>query len=326
MCYSAQIWADFRKYERLGGKLDIGAFTRLAGWTKSKGSWIKQVPKAMRRAMMDPGNNALDAATIELARQAEAESIAQVETELAAQEQRLARAQATLASARPTKKAQNEVRVAGNKIAAARKKLLDLPLPPRVDGIDRIHPGDFAPVLIRDAESGARMVVPMRYRCRVPGWTAADELAKPGTYCARRDSLSTVWRRVFGVHHGIVAVRQFYERVQLHDHQQRALAPGETEQSIELLFTPHNGGDLFIACLWTYVEASGDEPGFYSFALITDHPPPEVALAGHDRCIMQIREEDIEDWLRPVGQSHAQLQAILDRGEAQRPYFDHEIC
>jgi len=45
MCYSAQIWVDFRKYERFGGKLNTKEFTKLAGWTKQKGSWVKVVPK-----------------------------------------------------------------------------------------------------------------------------------------------------------------------------------------------------------------------------------------------------------------------------------------
>lgn len=49
-----------------------------------------------------------------------------------------------------------------------------------------------APVLIRDVETGERKVVPMRYRCRLPGWTEADEVAKPGSYNARMDKLSTV--------------------------------------------------------------------------------------------------------------------------------------
>jgi hypothetical protein len=43
MCYSAQIWADFRKYERFGGKLNVKEFTKLAGWTKKKGTWVKVV-------------------------------------------------------------------------------------------------------------------------------------------------------------------------------------------------------------------------------------------------------------------------------------------
>ena len=60
MCYSAQIWADFRKYERYGGKLDLKEFTKLAGWTKKKGNWVKVIPKAMRRAMTDATSGVLD--------------------------------------------------------------------------------------------------------------------------------------------------------------------------------------------------------------------------------------------------------------------------
>ena len=65
-------------------------------------------------------------------------------------------------------------------------------------------------MLIHDPETGERMVVPMRYRCRLPGWTEADEIEKPGTYNARRDKLSTVWRKVFGYNHGIMVVDRFY--------------------------------------------------------------------------------------------------------------------
>lgn len=55
MCYSAQIWADYRKYERLGGTLDIKGYTALAGWTRKKGTWTKVVPKAMRHSMLGAG-------------------------------------------------------------------------------------------------------------------------------------------------------------------------------------------------------------------------------------------------------------------------------
>ena len=57
MCYSAQIWADFHKYQRLGGKLDIKSFMRLAGWTRSKGTWIKVLPKSMRRSVIKGGSS-----------------------------------------------------------------------------------------------------------------------------------------------------------------------------------------------------------------------------------------------------------------------------
>jgi hypothetical protein len=29
LCYSAQIWADFRKYERFGGTLDLREYVKL---------------------------------------------------------------------------------------------------------------------------------------------------------------------------------------------------------------------------------------------------------------------------------------------------------
>lgn len=323
MCYSAQIWADFRKYERFGGQLAIKEFTKLAGWTKKQGNWVKVVPKAMRRAMTDAASGVLDIGTVEMAREAEAEAIALIASEIGVQEARLVEANAKLASSKPTKKAETDRRVATNKIEAGKRKLEDLALPAPADGIDRIWPGHFAPVMIRDPETGERMVVPMRYRCRLPGWKEADEIEKPGTYNARRDKLSTVWRKVFGYNHGIMVVDRFYESVYLHNLQQRPLVPGEREQSVELLFTPSSGESLFVACLWTYVEAAGDDPGFYTFAAITDDPPIEVVEAGHDRCPVPIQEEDIEAWLNPRPNDYANLYAILDR--RVRPYYKHQV-
>ena len=323
MCYSAQIWADFRKYERFGGALDIKEFSKLGGWTRRKGTWVKVIPRAMRRAMTDATNSVLPMETVEIACAADQEAIALIAAEIGTQEARLAQANAKLASAKPTKSAENERRVATNKIAAGKQKLEDMAAPAPADGIDRMWPGQFAPVLIRDPDTGERKVVPMRYRCRLPGWTEADEVAKPGTYNARMDKLSTVWRRVFGYNHGIMVVDRFYESVHLHDLQQRSLAPGEREQNVELMFTPQPKQDLYIACLWTYVEGEGDEPGFYSLAAITTDPPPEVAAAGHDRCIVPIREENIDAWLNPDAKSLTAQLAILE--DRERPYYEHEV-
>lgn len=326
MCYSAQIWGDFKKYLRLGGVLNIKEFTRLAGWTRKKGTWVKVMPKAMRAAMEDDADGLIPPATSELARAAEVEAASQITTEIERLEERLAEAEAKLASPKPTKKAENDRRIASNKIVAAQKRLADLSGPAPADGVDRIWPGHFAPVLIRNPETGAREIVPMRYRCRLPGWSEADEVEKPGTYNARRDSLSTAWRRVFGVHHGVIGVHRFYESVLLNDLQGRALVPGEREQKVEIMFTPRTGEDLLVACLWTYTAEEGADQGFYSFAVITDHPPAEVASAGHDRCIVSLREDDLDAWLNPTTQAPAALQAILDRGEAVRPYFEHELA
>jgi len=167
------------------------------------------------------------------------------------------------------------------------------------------------------------MVVPMRYRCRLPGWTEAHEIEKPGTYNARRDKLSTVWRKVFGHNHGIMVVDRFYESVYLHDLQRRPLVPGEREQNVEIMFTPSTGEELLVACLWTYVEAAGENPGFYTFAAITDDPPLEVVEAGHDRCPDPIQEDDIDAWLNPDPNDGPSMYAILDR--RVRPFYAHQL-
>ncbi|MEJ0008890.1 MAG: SOS response-associated peptidase family protein [Steroidobacteraceae bacterium] len=59
-----------------------------------------------------------------------------------------------------------------------------------------------------------------------------------------------------------------------------------------------------------------------SFAAITDEPPPEVAAAGHDRMIVNLRPENVDRWLRPEGQSIDELQSLLS--ERQTPYYEHQ--
>ncbi|MFZ0871970.1 MAG: SOS response-associated peptidase family protein [Rhodanobacter sp.] len=120
-----------------------------------------------------------------------------------------------------------------------------------------------------------------------------------------------------------MVVDRFYESVYLHDLQHRPLVPGEREQNVEILFTPSTGENLFVACLWTYVEAAGDDPGFYNFAVITDDPPLEVVEAGHDRCPVPIREENIDAWLSPDPSNLTAAYAILD--DRVRPLYEHRL-
>jgi putative SOS response-associated peptidase YedK len=42
-----------------------------------------------------------------------------------------------------------------------------------------------------------------------------------------------------------------------------------------------------------------------------DEPPADVAAAGHDRCIINLRPEHVDAWLTPGGRSTEELQAIL---------------
>lgn len=177
MCYSAQIYSDFRKYQRLGGKLDIDAYVKLAGWTKAKGIWIKLVPKSTRIALLEVSEqpefqDEHGALLFHAVSDAEVSAIADLDAEVAKQEQRIADAEAKLASARPTKAAEKELSAAKKKRDDALEKIESEKRLVEPRETERIYPGHFAPVLIRDPATGERMVVPMRYRCRLPACLA----------------------------------------------------------------------------------------------------------------------------------------------------------
>jgi len=78
-----------------------------------------------------------------------------------------------------------------------------------------------------------------------------------------------------------------------------------------------------IACLYSeWTDPRGGSP-LLSFAAITDEPPAEVAAAGHDRMIINIKPENVDAWLKPEGRSLDELQKIL--GDRQAPYYEHEV-
>ena len=321
MCYSALVKADFRDYQRFGGQLDIHAFVKMFVDRGRTGDLLASVAKPLRNAFMKPRTEAEEqvrVAAIEAYRQA----AMQQESIIADQTERLLAAQAKLAT-KPTKTAANDARIAQNKIDAARAKLGLAEDRGEMIGWWRFYPGWYAPILLRDPATGERMVVPARFRCRVPGWTREDEKKKEGSYCARKDSLRTVWRKLFGSNHALIVASRFYESVDLHDLQRRELAPGERTVSQEISFTPKPEQEMLLACLWRYVEETPEEPGFYSFALITRDPPPEIAAAGHDRCVIPIRPENVDAWLHPdpghLGDQYAILEDPID------VYFQHEL-
>lgn len=79
---------------------------------------------------------------------------------------------------------------------------------------------------------------------------------------------------------------------------------------------------MLVACLWSHWQNAG-EPGLLSFAAITDEPPAEVAAAGHDRCIIPIKPENIAAWLNPDPANLDAQFAILD--DRERPYYEHRL-
>lgn len=321
MCYSAEVWADFHQYERMGGTLNIRAFDELFRALGRKGSFNKLVPRAVRDAFSQPRNKG-EQAVRDAVLDAYRASALVYEGIIAEQTERLAKAEAKLAK-KPTKTAANEKRVATAKIEAAKGKLVTLAEHAQADGWSRIWPGHYVPVLVRDPATGERSVIPMRYRARPIGWTKQDELEKPGCYNARKSSLKNVWRGIFGHTHGVVVASRFYESVLLHENQQRPLAPGEREQNIEIVFTPEPRQDMLLACIWRRVDAEGDDPAFYGFAAVTRDPPPEVLAAGHTRCIIPLRTKYLDAWLNPDPKNLAPMFAILD--DPIDAYYQHDL-
>ncbi len=80
---------------------------------------------------------------------------------------------------------------------------------------------------------------------------------------------------------------------------------------------------MLLACLWDRWEAPGEEPP-YSFAVVTDEPPPEVAATGHNRCPIPLKAENVERWLAPEGVDKATLYALLE--DRERPYYEHQLA
>ena len=49
----------------------------------------------------------------------------------------------------------------------------------------------------------------------------------------------------------------------------------------------------------------------------------EVAAAGHDRCIIPIKPENLDAWLDPKGDTSAMYRVLDDR---ERPYYKHRLA
>lgn len=229
------------------------------------------------------------------------------EQELFKQRKRLVDAERSLQT-KTTKKAQEDVRIATSKIEQLKDWLETLRRTEYQSRDARIYPGHYAPVLIwRDSQ---RVVVPMRYHCRPAGKPAFFDSKYPGTYNARRDNLEGYWKETFGQTHGVMIVTAFYENVE------------QDGKNVVLKFQPQTRQDMLVACLWSRWEGKDGEE-LYSFAAITDEPPEEVAAAGHDRCLIPLKAENIEAWLTPNGDL-PKAYAILD--DRERPFYEHRLA
>lgn len=324
MCYSAEVWTDYKKFQKHFPKIDVDIheFFRLFYDREHDPKARIKTPKGMDDAFAHSHGPEFADIRSEISAWNSAQA-SKFEKELFTQKQRLNAAERSIAEGKTTKKALEDQRIATDKIGKARTKLDDLRRTESKPRDNRIFPGTYAPVLIM--ENGRHVLRPMRYQCRPAGKPAFYDTKFPGTYNARRDNLTGFWKDLFGHTHGILPVTTFYENVSRHAAEHRELAPGEKEENVVLAFTPNPPDTMFVACLVSYwQDPKGKEPPLWSFAAITDEPPAEVAAAGHDRCIIQIAPEKIDAWLTPKGRTPNELQSILD--ERPRPFYEHRMA
>jgi len=305
MCYSAQVIQVVRKLHReLGIRLDYEEAFRL--FMRRLDDPSLAVSRGFEANFDNPSSDQerqIKAAIDEH----RSRTATKVEKDLFSQKTRLVNAERSLKE-KETKKAREDVRIATTKIETLTTKLSDLRRSETSPDDNRIFPMAYAGVIIK--QDGQNVLTPMRYFCRPAGKPAFYDKKFPGLYNARRDNLEKFWGEQFGHHHALMVVESFFENVRLHAMQHRELKVGEEAQNVVLQFTPEPAEPLLVACLWSH-WTDPKEPDVRGFAAITDEPPADVAAAGHDRCIVNLKPEHVEAWLAPEGRSTEELQAIL---------------
>src|SRR3984957_5445628 len=317
MCYSAQVVQMARKLSRqLGIRMDYGEGEHL--FFRRIEDHAINVSRGFEANFDEPANDQerrIKAAIDEH----RSKTATKIERDLFSQKTRLVNAERSLEE-KETKKAREEGRIATRKIATLSTNLPDMRSPDLKPDDDRIFPFVYTGVIVR--KDGQNLLTPMRYHCRPAGKPGSYDRQFPGLYNARRDNLERFWDEQFGSHHAIMVVESFFENVKLHTMQHRQIEAGEREQNVVLQFKPEPAQLMYVACLWSrWTDAK--EPGLRGFAAITDEPPADVAAAGHDRCIINLKPEHIEAWLTPDSRSRKELQDILS--DRAVPVYQHEV-
>jgi putative SOS response-associated peptidase YedK len=306
MCYSAKIVAEWKKYRRAYGvEISVEDYFDLF-WRRRMGEKIK-IPKGIDDGFAEP-ENAREREIKALIDEWRSTESTRLEQELFKQRRRLADAQRILAT-KPTKKAADDQRIASSKTDQILGWLEDLQRTTPAERDARIYPQHYSHVIVM--EGGRRVLKPMRYGCRPAGKPAFYDTKFPGTYNARRDNLEGFWKGQFGYSHGIMVATEFFENVD------------RDGKNVVLEFRPATRQPMLVACLWSRWTAPG-QADLLSFAAITDEPPPEIAAAGHDRCIVPIRPENVDAWLNPERSNTASQHDILD--DRERPYYEHRLA
>lgn len=168
----------------------------------------------------------------------------------------------------------------------------------------KIYPNYFTSVIVDKDEK--RIIEEMRYRIR-PCGSKEEVPTKFNLYNARLDSLleRKTWQPLFMKNHGIVPFINFYEWV-----------PGPEQKPKLISFYPENREVMWAPCLWDEWVSKDGSLSFKSFAIITDDPPAEIEIMGHDRCPIFLKEDLIDRWLNPQKENLNDSLEMLKQKEA----------
>lgn len=318
MCYSARVRQNLSQLsKRYGARVALEMYEKIFR-RRADGEDIR-IARGLERSFTHPSSE-IELRTKEYIDQYAAKRRDEWENEIFTQRRRLGGAEESL-RVKETKKAREDVRIATKKIQTLLERLTDLRRTEPVEGDERIFPLSYAPVLVQ--KNGETILVPMRYACRLADKPANYDVRFPGTYNARRDSLTGFWKNVYGRRHAVMVISGFFENVPRHLYEHRDLLPEEKPENLILQFAPRPSEDMLVACIWDQWKGP-DQPDLLSFAAITDEPPPEIAATGHQRCVIAIEEKNLDLWLSPGKATPAELDAMLD--DRARRIFEHQIA
>ncbi|RZA09829.1 MAG: hypothetical protein EOP11_00305 [Proteobacteria bacterium] len=292
MCYSARIRSSLREISsEFRATLDVDSFESLFRMRLKEPE--QKIPLGLDRYFLhakDPAEAKLAKFILEFHEEEKGRKKAEIKTTHEEIKE--------LRSAKPTAASKKKIEVRERRLLKLEAKLNH-----GIDDIspldDRVYPQYYAPV-VAEGKSG-RKLVPMRYRVRRPD--GGEVPSQYNVFNARFDSLETArtWTPLFGRTHAIFPFVWFYEWVERDGKKQ------------EIYFSPENRSLMWAASL--YSVAKGAHGPLLSFAMVTDDPPPEVAAAGHDRCPIFLREDQMGEWLQPKNKSPESLKSLLQLKE-----------
>lgn len=173
---------------------------------------------------------------------------------------------------------------------------------------DRVYSKYWAPVVCM--VRGEMQIRPMRYQL-LPSFCETEKYTRinpktgrqqeiKNTFNARLDSLTKAkaWEIPFMKYHAIIAAKRFYEWVE--------------KDGQKKLVSFHIDDDYHIMpCLYDTWYSNDKSKIIQSFAIITTDPAKEVEIIGHDRTPVNLRLEDVSQWLSPEKLNTEQAIKIL---------------